>query len=137
MRTYLNSGLSLLVHGLEWEEFGIILDSGVGPFPSDQSLGIKDRVLGVGGQLIFGGVSNQSLSVLSERHVGRGDSVTLVIGNDFHASVLHDAHTERNERFLLIKDNNPLNIGLVMLHNSILFLVQAKLPNIFKVKNKF
>jgi hypothetical protein len=49
------------------------------PVPSYKSLGIKDRVLWVGGQLVLGCVSNESLPFCCEGYVGGGDAVALVV----------------------------------------------------------
>ena len=74
-----------------------MLDGLVGPLSANQPLSIEDGVLGVAGQLVLGGVPNQSLSLGSEGHVARGDSVTLVIGDDLNTAVLEYSHTENRK----------------------------------------
>ena len=59
------------------------LDSGVCELPSNQSLSIKDGVVGVHSNLVLGGISNETLGV-REGHIGRGGAVTLVIGDDLN-----------------------------------------------------
>ena len=51
-----------------------------------QSLG------GVDGGLILGGLTNKTL-VTGEGDVRRGNTVTLVVGNDLDATILHDTDT--------------------------------------------
>ena len=53
---------------------------------------VEHGVVGVGSHLVFGGVSDQALGI-SECHIGWGDSVTLIIGDDFNFSVLMHADT--------------------------------------------
>ena len=53
-------GLRLLLEHLEREVLDIALNSLVGPLSADQTLGVEHGVLGVGGQLILGGISDQS-----------------------------------------------------------------------------
>mmetsp|Transcript_28186 Transcript_28186/g.60463 ORF Transcript_28186/g.60463 Transcript_28186/m.60463 type:complete len:273 (-) Transcript_28186:55-873(-) len=65
----------------------------VGKFASDQTLDIKDGVFGVDGGLIFGGISDKTFGVVQEGNVGRSDTVTLVIGDNFDTSVLKDSNT--------------------------------------------
>ena len=44
---------------------------------SDETLRIEDGVLGIDGQLVLGGISDQTLAVLTgERDVRRGDTVS-------------------------------------------------------------
>ena len=61
---YLNMGLRLLLEHLEGEVLDIALNSLVGPLSADQTLGVEHGVLGVGGQLILGGISDQSKQYL-------------------------------------------------------------------------
>ena len=44
---------------LEWEVFQIMLHRTVLEFPANQTLGVKDGVLRICSQLIFGSVSNE------------------------------------------------------------------------------
>lgn len=61
----------------------VTLDGGVSELPSNQPLGIEDGVARVHGDLILGGISNETLGV-GEGHIGRGGAVTLVIGDDLN-----------------------------------------------------
>merc|ERR1719402_727588 len=85
--------LSVLLDELEGEVFQVRLDSSYAAFYVDQALGIKDSVLGIGGQLILGSVSDEPLSVGSESDIAGGDPVSLVIGNDFDSAILEDSDT--------------------------------------------
>ena len=77
---------------LEGEELDISLDSGVRPIPADEPLDVEHGVLGVGGQLVLGCVTNQTLAVGGEGDVTGRDTVTLVVGDNFHTAVLEYAH---------------------------------------------
>jgi len=88
----LNNGLGSLVNDLERPVLHIGLDLGIGPLSSNKSLGIKDSVVGVHGDLVLGGITNESLRVV-ESNVGRSGSVSLVVGNDFDSVVLPDSDT--------------------------------------------
>lgn len=84
--------LVLFSHG-EWEILDIFLYSWIIPGSTNQTLGIEDGVLWVGGELIFGRISNQTLALGCECHVGGGDSITLVISDDLNTSILVHTNT--------------------------------------------
>lgn len=46
----------------------------------------------VGCQLVFRGITDQPFALGCERDVRRRDAVTLIIGDDLHASVFEDAN---------------------------------------------
>ena len=52
-------GLGLLLDNLEGKVLDIALDVLVAPLTTDQTLGVEHGVLGVGGQLILGSISNK------------------------------------------------------------------------------
>lgn len=70
----------------------------VNPSASNQSLCIKDSVLGVGGQLVLGSISNQTLALTGEGHVRWSDAVTLVIGDDLHTTIFEHSNTEEKKK---------------------------------------
>ena len=88
----LNNGLGSLVNDLERPVLHIGLDLGIGPLSSNKSLGVENSVVGVHGDLVLGGITNESLRVV-ESNVGRSGSVSLVVGNDFDSVVLPDSDT--------------------------------------------
>jgi hypothetical protein len=59
----LDDGLATLVNDLEGEVLHIGLDLRIGELATDQSLGVEDGVLGVHGDLVLGGITNQTLGV--------------------------------------------------------------------------
>ena len=63
--------LGVLLNKLAGEELDVSLDSLVGQLKSNETLGAEDGVLEVSGQLVLGGVTNQSLAVGSKGDVPR------------------------------------------------------------------
>jgi hypothetical protein len=68
------------------------LDLGVGELAPDQTLGVEDGVVGVHGDLVLGGISDETLRVV-EGNVRRGGTVTLVVGDDLDTVGLPDTDT--------------------------------------------
>ena len=89
-------GVGVLVNQLEGEELDVRLHSLIGELTADETLGVKDCVLRVGGQLVLGGVTHQPLTIGSEGDIAGSDTVALVVGNDFNTSVLENSNTETN-----------------------------------------
>ena len=85
--------LGVLLNDLEWEVLDVVLDCGVGPIAANEPLGVENGVLGVGGQLVLGSITNQTLTLSGESHVGGGDTVALVVGDDLNAAVLEHSDT--------------------------------------------
>lgn len=77
----LDDGLATLVDDLEGEVLHVGLDLSVGELATDQTLGIEDSVLGVHGDLVLGGITDQTLGVGETDERGSG-SVTLVVGDN-------------------------------------------------------
>lgn len=69
--------------------FHVGLNGGISKFSADKSFGVEDCVGWVHGDLVFGGISDQSFGVV-ESNVRWGGSVTLVVGDDFDFTVLED-----------------------------------------------
>lgn len=89
--------LTVLLDNGEREEFNIMLHGRVRPFATDESLRIEHGVLGIRRQLVLSGIANQSLAVSGERHVGWCNSITLIISYNFHATILVDADTSKQD----------------------------------------
>ncbi|EZA53143.1 hypothetical protein X777_06221 [Ooceraea biroi] len=87
--------LVVLLNNGEREEFDIVLHGGVHPFAADQSFRVEHGVLRIRRELVLSGIANQPLAVSGKRHVGRRDSVTLIVGYDLHTAILVNADTER------------------------------------------
>ena len=85
--------LGVLLNDLEWEVLDVVLDCGVGPIAANEPLGVENGVLGVGGQLVLGSITNQTLTLSGESNVGGGDTVALVVGDDLNAAVLEHSDT--------------------------------------------
>lgn len=77
----LDDRLATLVDDLEGEVLHVGLDLRVGELAADQTLGIEDSVLGVHGDLVLGGITDQTLGVGETDERGSG-SVTLVVGDN-------------------------------------------------------
>lgn len=84
---------------LEWEVFDVMLHRCIGPFATDQSFGIENGVLRIDGELILSSVTNQTFTIWSESNVRWRDSITLVVGDDFHASIFEHADTEKIDTY--------------------------------------
>lgn len=65
------------------------LDLCVGKLASNEALGVEDGVVGVHGDLVLGGITDETL-VVGESDVGGGGAVSLVVGDDLNAVVLPD-----------------------------------------------
>lgn len=84
---------------LEGQVLDILLHRRVTPCAPNQSLCIKDGVLRVRGQLVFGSITNQTLALAGEGHIRWGDAVTLVVSDDLHSAILeHSNTTEKHFR---------------------------------------
>ena len=64
---------------------------------ADKALGIVDGVGWVECGLVLGGLTDQTVAI-REGDDGRGDTVTLVVGDDLHTAVDIDADTLRAGR---------------------------------------
>ena len=93
LHIYPDVRLPILVNNLEGEVLHISLDLLVSESPSDKTLGIEDGVFRVGGGLVFSGVTDETFTVGGEGYVGWGDTVSLVVGDDFYSSVFVDSDT--------------------------------------------
>ena len=87
--------LVVLVDNLEGEQLDVFLYCAISKVTSDQSFHIKYSIFRVGGQLVLGGVTNQTFTLICESHVRWGDAVSLVIGNDFNTAILVHSNTVR------------------------------------------
>ena len=85
----------VLLFSFKGEEFDVLLYVGIAPGSSNETFSVEDGVGGVGCQLIFGSVSDQTFSLFSEGYIRRCDSVSLIVGNDFYTSVFENANTEK------------------------------------------
>jgi hypothetical protein len=72
--------------------FHIRLDNGLVEFSADESLGIENGVVWVFSGLIFGSITDESLS-FGEGDIRWSGSVTLIIGDDFNPVILPDSDT--------------------------------------------
>jgi len=87
----LNVRLGVLLDDLEGQQFLILRDGLVRVLATDKTLDIEQGLGRVDGGLILGGLTNQTL-ILTEGDVGRSDTVTLIVRDDFDAAVLHDTN---------------------------------------------
>jgi hypothetical protein len=82
-------GLVGAVDKVEGPVLAVLLDVTVLELAADETLGVEDGVLGVLGGLVLGGISDETL-VLSECDPRGGDTVSLVVGDDFNLAALLD-----------------------------------------------
>lgn len=86
----LNDGLAGLVDDLERPVLHIGLDFSIGKLAADQTFRIENGVVGIHGDLVLGGITDQALRVV-ECNIGRGCAVSLVIGYISSAPVFIDS----------------------------------------------
>ena len=67
------------------------LDFSIGELSTDQSLSVKNGVVGVHGDLVLCGITNQTLCV-REGDEGRSGAIALVVGNDLNAVISENAY---------------------------------------------
>mmetsp|Transcript_6983 Transcript_6983/g.13721 ORF Transcript_6983/g.13721 Transcript_6983/m.13721 type:complete len:466 (-) Transcript_6983:90-1487(-) len=65
----------------------VILNNIISELAANKTLSVEDRVPGVHGDLVLGGITNKALSV-GEGDIRRSSTVTLVVGDDLDAVVL-------------------------------------------------
>ena len=85
----LNGGLATLADDLEGEVLDVGLHLSVIEFATDETLRIEHGVMGVHGNLVLRGITNETLGV-GERDIRGGRAVTLVVRNDFDTVILPD-----------------------------------------------
>jgi NAD-specific glutamate dehydrogenase. len=83
----LNDRLAIAINDLEGEVLHIALNLRVTELAADQALGVKDSVVGVHGDLVLGGITDETLGI-GEGDERGGSAVALVIGNNFTAGRL-------------------------------------------------
>lgn len=88
----LNDWLSSLVNDLEWEVLHISLNLSISELATDQSLCVEDCVGWVHGDLVLGGISNETLGV-GEGNERRSCSVTLIVCNNLNTVISVDTDT--------------------------------------------
>lgn len=87
----LGDGLAGLLDDLEGEVLHVGLDLSVLELAADEALGVEDGVVRVHGDLVLGGVTDQTLGV-GEGNEGGSGAVALVVGNDLDAVITEDTH---------------------------------------------
>jgi NAD-specific glutamate dehydrogenase len=80
--------LGVLLNDLEGEVLHVRLNGSVNKLSADHTLGVEHGVLRVGGQLVLGCVTNQTLAVSGEGHVAGSDAVTLVVSDNLNSAIL-------------------------------------------------
>mmetsp|Transcript_17846 Transcript_17846/g.25137 ORF Transcript_17846/g.25137 Transcript_17846/m.25137 type:complete len:127 (+) Transcript_17846:1651-2031(+) len=86
-------GLVLIRNDLVGDQFLVGLNRLVREVASNKTLNIKDSVFRVDGGLILGGITDKTVTIFHKGNVRRGNTVTLVIGDDFDTSVLENTNT--------------------------------------------
>mmetsp|Transcript_35585 Transcript_35585/g.53043 ORF Transcript_35585/g.53043 Transcript_35585/m.53043 type:complete len:126 (-) Transcript_35585:56-433(-) len=83
--------LAVFVDDVEGQELDVLLHCGVLEASADQALHVEEGLGGVDRGLVLGGLADETL-ILSEGHIGGCNSITLIVGDDFHPSILVDAN---------------------------------------------
>lgn len=103
----------------EGKVFEVLLHWGVTPSATNQSLCIKDGVLRVGGQLVLGSITNQTLPFPGEGHIGWGDAVSLVIRDDLHTAIFeHPDTAKRGNNLEIVNNMNKCNVDCALIESS-------------------
>ena len=110
--SYLNHGLVLVGNNVVRDELLVGLDGLVGEVATNQTLDVKDGVVGVDGGLILGGIADETVAILHEGNVRGSDAVTLIVGNDFDAAILED--TDARVRRAEINTNCRVNSFILL-----------------------
>ena len=67
----------------------VFLNNRIIELPADQPLGVEDGIAGIFGNLVFGGVADESF-VVGEGDIGGSGSVALIVGDDLDSIILPD-----------------------------------------------
>ena len=70
----------------------IYLDCGIAKFAADKTLGVEYGVACIHGNLILGGITNETFGLVESDIRGCG-AVSLIVGNDLHTIILPDTYT--------------------------------------------
>jgi len=93
LELHLDDGLAgRVLLDLEGPVLHISLHLGIIKTTTDQTLGVEDSVVRVHGDLVLGGITDETLGV-GEGHEGGSGAVTLVVGDDFNAVITEDTDT--------------------------------------------
>jgi hypothetical protein len=87
----LGDRLAGLLDDLEGEVLHVGLDLSVLELAANETLGVEDGVVGVHGDLVLCGVTNETLGV-GEGNERGGGAVALVVGDDLNAVITVDTH---------------------------------------------
>ena len=126
-------GFGIFFNNFEWEVLYIVLNSAICPFTTNHSLGIEDSVLRIGGQLIFGSISNETFTFSCECDIWGSDTVSLIICNDFYPTIFEYTNTRKKEKYemlLLISWNLNCNTTFIRIELSIGIKVVCNLPGV-------
>jgi len=88
----LDNWLSGTVDDLEWEVLHIGLNLRICELATNQTLRIEDSVDWVHGDLVLGGISDQTLGIC-ESDEGRSGTVSLVVGDNFDSVITENTNT--------------------------------------------
>ncbi|KNC26343.1 hypothetical protein FF38_01805 [Lucilia cuprina] len=101
-------GFRVLFNNLEGEEFNVMLNVAVAPFTTNQTFSIKDSIFRICGQLILGGITNQTFTIGSKGNIGGSNTITLIVGNNFYATIFVNTNTkgEKERTKIKVRVNN-------------------------------
>ena len=74
-----------------------MLNSCIGPFTTNQTLSVEYSIFRIDSQLILSGVADETFAIGCECHVGRRNTITLIVSNDFYSTVFKYSDTEISE----------------------------------------
>ncbi len=91
MRRNLDKRLVIVRYNLVWHQLLVGLNGLIRVITTDEALHIKYGVLWVNGGLILGCITDETLSIPSEGHVGWCDTVSLIVVDNVNFAILVDS----------------------------------------------
>ncbi|KAK2555370.1 hypothetical protein P5673_023006 [Acropora cervicornis] len=89
----LNMRLLIFFYHRERKVRQIVFNRFIVPCSTDEPLGIKNRIFWIGSELIFCSITDESFAFRCESHVRWSDTISLIVRDDFHPSILKYTHT--------------------------------------------
>mmetsp|Transcript_66490 Transcript_66490/g.105215 ORF Transcript_66490/g.105215 Transcript_66490/m.105215 type:complete len:271 (-) Transcript_66490:42-854(-) len=103
--------LAGLVHDGIWQQFDVLLHRGILEASTNEALHVEQGLRGVDGGLVLGCLSDEPF-IICEGHIGRGNAIALVVGDDLYSAILVNANARISGTEI---DANHWSINLLVL----------------------